>query len=59
MLKVVYSNSMVQLAAQLAELQRDAPLHPLIPETVLVQSNELARWLSLFLAQQHGITTVS
>jgi len=57
MLKVVYSNSMVQLAAQLAELQRDAPLHPLIPETVLVQSNELARWLSLFLAQQHGITS--
>jgi exodeoxyribonuclease V gamma subunit len=55
MLKVVYSNDMVQLAAQLAELQLSDPLPPLASETVIVQSNELARWLSLFLAQHHGI----
>ena len=55
MLKVVYSNDMVQLAAQLAELQLSDPLSPLVSETVIVQSNELARWLSLFLAQHHGI----
>ena len=57
MLKVVYSNNMVQLAAQLAELQQRTPLPPLVAETVLVQSNELARWLSLFLAQQHGVAS--
>ena len=55
MLKVVYSNDMVQLAAQLADIQQDDPLPPLASETVIVQSNELARWLSLFLAQHHGI----
>lgn len=57
MLKVVYSNNMVQLAAQLAELQQSAPLLPLTAETILVQSNELARWLSLFLAQYHGVAS--
>ena len=57
MLKVVYSNDMVQLAAQLAELQQTQPLPPLEAETVIVQSNELARWLSLFLANQHGIAS--
>jgi len=57
MLKVVYSNNMVQLAAQLAELQQQDPLPPLAAETVLVQSNELSRWLSLFLAQHHGIAS--
>jgi exodeoxyribonuclease V gamma subunit len=57
MLKVVYSNDMVQLAAQLAELQQSDPLPPLESETVIVQSNELARWLSLFLAQHHGIAS--
>jgi len=57
MLKVVYSNNMVQLAAQLAEMQQSHPLPPLETETVIVQSNELSRWLSLFLAQQHGIAS--
>ncbi|NQY26642.1 MAG: exodeoxyribonuclease V subunit gamma [Piscirickettsiaceae bacterium] len=57
MLNVVYSNDMVQLAAQLAELQQTQPLPPLESETVIVQSNELARWLSLFLANQHGIVS--
>jgi exodeoxyribonuclease V gamma subunit len=57
MLKVVYSNNMVQLAAHLAELQHSSPLPPLQAETVIVQSNELTRWLSLFLAQYHGIAS--
>jgi len=57
MLKVVYSNNMVQLAARLAEIQQTQPLPPLEAETVVVQSNELSRWLSLFLAQQHSIAS--
>lgn len=57
MLNVVYSNNMVQLAAHLADKQRSQPLPPLEAETVIVQSNELARWLSLFLARQHGIAS--
>ncbi|MDC9725705.1 MAG: exodeoxyribonuclease V subunit gamma [Gammaproteobacteria bacterium] len=57
MFKVVYSNNMVQLAAHLAELQQSQPLPPLEAETVIVQSNELTRWLSLFLAQSHGVVS--
>lgn len=57
MLKLIYSNDQTQLAARLAELQKSQPLPPLEVETVIVQSNELARWLSLFLAGQHGIAS--
>ena len=57
MLKVVYSNDMRQLAALLAEQQQREPLPPLQIETVIVQSNELARWLSLSLANYHGIAS--
>ena len=57
MLNVVYSNDMVQLAAQLADIQQSEPLPPLQAETIIVQSNELARWLSLYLANQHGIAS--
>lgn len=55
MLKVVYSNNMGLLADHLAEQQRATPLGPFQSETILVQSNELSRWLSLFLANRHGI----
>ena len=55
MLKVVYSNDMRQLAAHLAEFQLAQPLPPMQPETIIVQSNELSRWLSLWLASTHGI----
>ncbi len=55
MLKVVYSNNMGFLADHLAEQQRVSPLGPFEAETILVQSNELSRWLSLFLANRHGI----
>ncbi len=57
MLKVVYSNDMVQLSTRLARLQKQQPLEPLKAETVIVQSNELARWLSLFLANKQGIAS--
>jgi len=57
MFKVVYSNNLKQLAAHLAELQLAQPLPPLEAETVIVQSNELSRWLSLFLAQSHGVVS--
>lgn len=55
MLKVVYSNDLLQLAEQLAVQQHDAPLDPFEAETILVQSNELSRWISLFLANRQGI----
>ena len=57
MLKVVYSNNMLQLATGLAELQQSAPLPPLEAETIIFQSNELSRWLSLYLAQHHSIAS--
>lgn len=57
MLKVVYSNSMIELASQLADSQLRNPLTPFEQENILVQSNELARWLSLFIARQHGIAS--
>ena len=57
MLKVVYSNDMLQLAARLAEQQKSAPLPPLEAEIIIVQSNELSRWLSLYIAQHHGIAS--
>lgn len=55
MLKVVYSNDIQQLAATLVANQQVEPLPPFEPDLVIVQSNELARWLSLNQAKQHGI----
>src|SRR5690554_5276457 len=55
MLKVVYSNNMGQLAGHLAEQLRTSPLEPFQAETILVQNNELSRWLSLFLAERQHV----
>lgn len=55
MLKVVYSNDIQQLAATLVANQQAEPLPPFEPDLVIVQSNELARWLSLNQAKQQGI----
>lgn len=55
MLNVIYSNDTRRLAGRLAERLQEDPLPPLMAETVMVQSNELARWLNLFLATRHGI----
>lgn len=56
MLNVIYSNSTNQLAARLAEAIEIDPLPPLQAETVIVQSNELARWLNLFLASNQRVS---
>ena len=55
MLTVIYSNSMQQLAGRLVSQMQAAPLSPLQPETIMVQSNELARWLNLTLATQQSV----
>ena len=55
MLKVVYSNNTAYLADYLAQVQRAEPLSPFQSDTIIVQSNELSRWLSLLLATRHGI----
>ncbi len=58
-LQVVTSNRMEHLAQGLAELLRDSPLvvghHPLCPETVMVQSKGMQRWISMALARINGI----
>ncbi|KKN48999.1 hypothetical protein LCGC14_0647080, partial [marine sediment metagenome] len=56
MLKIVYSNDSRQLADWLAEQFQSEPLSPFSTEHIIVQSNELSRWLSLYLANKHGIS---
>jgi exodeoxyribonuclease V gamma subunit len=55
MLTVHYSNRLEILADQLAELVRQPCGSAFLPEIVIVQSNGMARWLSLRLAQRLGI----
>ena len=55
MLYRIYSNRVEALADYLADLCRQAPLNPLAPETIIVQSNGMARWLSMQLASQLGV----
>ncbi len=58
-LQLVTSNRMENLAQGLAELLRTAPeagtRHPLRPETVMVQSKGMQRWISMTLARINGI----
>ncbi len=55
MLISYYSNHLEQLASHLIEVIQQSPPSPFIPETIIVQSNGMARWLSLQLAEQLGI----
>src|SRR6266446_1695340 len=55
MLTVHASNRLEMLADQLAERLRQPCGSPLLPEIIIVQSNGMARWLSLHLAQRLGI----
>jgi len=55
MLTVVQSNRLETLADRLGRHVRDAPLPPLAPETIVVQSDGVARWLKLALADRLGI----
>jgi exodeoxyribonuclease V gamma subunit len=54
-LSVVQSNRLEVLADRLAALMRSDPLPPLVPETVVVQSEGLARWMKLALAERLGV----
>src|ERR1035438_5822882 len=54
-LRLYTSNRMENLAESLAEGIRPPLRSPFEPETILVQSQGMARWLKLQLAQRHGI----
>ncbi len=55
MLTVHHSNRLEILADRLAQLLATPAGSPLAPEWVVVQSNGMARWLSLRIAQQLGV----
>jgi len=54
-LRLYTSNRLENLAEALAESVRRPLRSPLDPETILVQSQGMARWLQLQLAREHGI----
>ncbi len=54
-LRLYTSNRLENLAEALAEGVRRPLRSPLEPETILVQSQGMARWLKLQLARHHGI----
>ncbi len=54
MFSVHSSNRLEQLASKLATWAEE-PGSPLVPQTVIVQSNGMARWLSLAIARENGI----
>jgi len=54
-LRLYTSNRLENLAEALAESVRHPLRSPLAPETILVQSQGMARWLKLQLAREHGI----
>src|SRR5262249_22707435 len=54
-LSVLRGNRLEDLADRLVELVRESPPPPLTPETVVVQSQGMARWLSLRLAHGLGV----
>jgi exodeoxyribonuclease V gamma subunit len=55
MLSVLRGNHLEDLADRLVELVSETPPPPLTPETVVVQSQGMARWLSLRLARGLGV----
>ena len=54
-LRLYTSNRLENLAESLGESVRRPLRSPLLPEIILVQSQGMARWLQLQLAQAHGI----
>jgi exodeoxyribonuclease V gamma subunit len=54
-LSVLRGNHLEDLADRLVALVRDAPPQPLMPETVVVQSQGMGRWLSLRIARALGV----
>jgi exodeoxyribonuclease V gamma subunit len=49
------SSSLTRLSAKLAGTMAENPAPPLVPETVVVLSNGMGRWLSMELAAAHGV----
>ena len=56
-LKLYHSNRMEVLADRLAEILAAPLVEPFAPEIVLVQSRGMERWLSMALADRHGVCT--
>ena len=56
MLHRIYSNRVETLADYLAELYRQPLPDPLAAETIIVQSNGMARWLAMQLASRLGVS---
>ena len=56
MFQVLQSNRIEVLASDCARAMREAPLAPLTPETILVPSTGLGRWLGFALARELGVT---
>ena len=55
---VAHSHRLEELTDLVVRLTRSYPLDPLATETVLVQSNGIAQWLKINLAQQVGIAAM-
>ena len=55
-LNVYFSNQLELLAEQLAHIVRTPQSSALIPETIIVQSRGMERWLCMALAQHNGIS---
>jgi len=54
-LLILHGNQMEQLRAAVFQWLRDHPLGPLEPEIFLVQSNGVAEWLKIALAEELGV----
>ena len=54
-LKVFFSNQLELLAEQLSQIVRLPLSSALAPETIIVQSRGMERWLSMALAEHNGI----
>ncbi len=55
-LSIITSNRMDVLVEHLAALMREPPGPPLLPETIVVQSRGMERWVSMELARRNGIS---
>ena len=55
-LNVYFSNQLERLTEQLAHIVRTPQSSALIPETIIVQSRGMERWISMALAEHNGIS---
>ncbi len=54
-IQLIVSNTMETLLARLASTLADKPPPPMVPETIVVQSKGMERWITLNLALAHGV----